>query len=104
MSKKNTPPKGMFTNKDKGTNSIKGLTHKDTGQPLNNIEYHLLADKLFSEMEVKQADSKTGYSYDGYNKDFVQLSKNVRLMKDEGLTDAEINAYISNCIELPNQS
>lgn len=98
MSKK--PYDKLFANKQVGRQTFKGLKHKDTNEPLNDLEYFELLGRKAIEMDKENPYPNMPTDYGNMDRNVVEVAKTICKGLDEGRTKTEMSKYLQACIEI----
>lgn len=87
----------LFKGAQSGYAALAPLKHKD-GAPLSDIEYFIL---LADVAEYMDKNNKTNLptDYGKFDRNVVNVAKQVKAARADGMADAEINQFLNMCLE-----
>lgn len=98
MSKK--PYDKLFADNKPGRQIFKGLKHKDTNEPLTDLEYFEVLGRKAIEMDKENPYPNVPTDYGNMDRNVVEVAKTIVKGLDEGKTKSEMNQYLQSCIEI----
>ena len=93
------PNPTLFNHRGVGRKGYKPLKHKD-GTPFTDIEYFELLNERVKEIEKEQAGNTfINYEEYGFDRDTVEIAKQVGKALDEKRPEKEIRDFLGACID-----
>ena len=97
---KTKPNPALFRNAKVGRNTYKPLEHKD-GRQFNDVEYFELLGRKALEMD-KLNKTNLPTNYGDYDRDVVNVAKQVAQAIDDGYSQEELKQFLDTCIDYTN--
>ena len=91
------PNPALFRDAKVGRVSYKPLVHKD-GRQFNDVEYFELLGRKAIELD-KANKSNLPTNYGAYDRDAVNIAKQVAQGIDEGYSQEELQQFLNTCID-----
>ena len=91
------PNPALFRDAKVGRVSYKPLEHKD-GRPFNDVEYFELLGRKAIELD-KANKSNLPTNYGVYDRDTINVAKQVAQGIDEGYSQEELQQFLNTCID-----
>lgn len=92
------PNPQLFKDTRVGTLSYKPLEHKD-GTKFDDVDYFELLGRKAEEMDKQNKNPNLPTNYGDYDRNVIEVAKQVCKGLDNGMTKSEINEYLRACID-----
>lgn len=92
------PNPTLFKDTRVGTLSYKPLEHKD-GTKFDDVDYFELLGRKAIEMDKLNKNPNIPTNYGDYDRNVVEVAKNVCKGLDDGMSKADLSEYLRACID-----
>lgn len=97
----------IFNGKKSGYANLAPLNHVDSKgnvtRPLKDYEYFLLLGAKAEEMDKANPFPNVPTNYGSYDRDTVNVAKQVLQAKREGMSDRELELFVASCIDITSK-
>lgn len=93
------PNDKLFKDKQVGRLNFKGLKHKN-GTPFSDLDYFELLGRECIELDKKNSSKVIPTDYGNYDREVVQVAKEIVKGLDNGISKDDLNKYLQRCIDI----